>query len=231
MIKTTVQCLCYTIITLLSHHLLPVVAFVAFSSSCTQQKKKREGLTKIHHSNSSYQSSNYGDNQIEYNDLPLIGAERGGGLPISSLTPSPNLQPDEIPTLLMLALSKENIDSPKKDTGLITMWNFSGGNTQYIFEYNMTDFIISAHETAQEFPTSFYGAAMNGISFQMEGGINRVGGENGWIVTQVMKTVCSDGRVRRWQWELRKNRRPPNLNCWFVESIASSDRKGNFEAE
>jgi len=218
--KTAVQCLCYTMITLLSHHLLPVVAFVAFSSSCTQQKKKREGLARIHHSNSyQHQSSNYGDNQIEYNDLPLIGAKRGGGLPISSLTPSPDLQPEEIPTLLMLALSKENIDSPKKDTGLITMWNFSGGNTQYIFKYNMTDFIISAHETAQEFPTSFYGAAMNGISL------------NGWIVTQVMKTVCSDGRIRRWQWELRKNRRPPDLNCWFVESIASSDRKGNFEAE
>ena len=33
------------------------------------------------------------------------------------------------------------------------------------------------------------------------------------------------------KWELRKNKRPPNLNCWYVESIGSSDRNGEFEPE
>ena len=32
---------------------------------------------------------------------------------------------------------------------------------------------------------------------------------------QVMKTVSSDGRLRRWQWEMRKRRRPPMLNTWY----------------
>jgi hypothetical protein len=70
----------------------------------------------------------------------------------------------------------------------------------------------------------------------METDLNRVGGGNSnnhdfWIATQVMRTVSTDGRLRRWQWELRKRRQPPNLNCWYVESIASSDRQGQFEAE
>jgi hypothetical protein len=81
------------------------------------------------------------------------------------------------------------------------------------------------------FPTSFYGAAMNSQSWDLETEINRVGGEDGWIATQVMKTISSDGRLRRWQWrELRKNKRPPCLGCWKVENIASSDRNGDFEA-
>ena len=72
---------------------------------------------------------------------------------------------------------------------------------------------------------------MNGQSWNMESDINRVGGEDGWIATQVMKTISSDGRTRRWQWELRKNRRPPCLGCWKVENIASSDREGNLQTE
>eukprot|EP00985_Skeletonema_marinoi_P002588 scaffold1064_cov209-Skeletonema_marinoi.AAC.13 len=55
-------------------------------------------------------------------------------------------------------------------------------------------------------------------------------GESGWIATQVIKTVSSEGRLRRWQWELRKNKRPPCLGCWKIESIGSSDRNGDFEA-
>ena len=65
----------------------------------------------------------------------------------------------------------------------------------------------------------------------METEINMVGGKDGWIATQVMKTISSDGRMRRWQWEFRKNRRPPCLGCWKVETIASSDRQGNFQTE
>jgi len=160
-----------------------------------------------------------------FNDLPLIGSVNVDDV----LSPSENLDPGEIPTLLMNALQNNNIPAP--NAGLISMWNFAGGNTHYIFQHNMTEFLESAHETAETLPTSFYGAAMYGKEWNMETGINRVGGESGWIATQVMKTVCSDGRVRRWQWELRKNKRPPHLGCWFVETIGSSDRKGNFEPE
>ena len=92
------------------------------------------------------------------------------------------------------------------------------------------EFIESCHETADEFPTSFYGVAMFGKSWEIETELNRVGGEDGWIATQVMKSISSDGRLRRWQWELRKNKRPPCLGCWRVETIASSDRNGDFEA-
>lgn len=143
--------------------------------------------------------------------------------------PRPELPPEDLPVLLMQSLALN--DFPHVDAGLESMWNFAGDTTRHIFNQNMTDFIESAHETADRFPTSFYGAAMNGKSWSMETSLNRVGGEDGWIATQVMKTITSDGRLRRWQWELRKNRRPPNLDCWFVESIGSSDRKGQFEPE
>ena len=92
------------------------------------------------------------------------------------------------------------------------------------------EFIESCHDTALEFPTSFYGVAMDGQSWTIETNLNRVGGESGWIATQVIKTISSDGRMRRWQWELRKNKRPPCLGCWKIESIGSSDRNGDFEA-
>ena len=71
---------------------------------------------------------------------------------------------------------------------------------------------------------------MNGQSWNLESELNRVGGNDGWIATHVMKTISSDGRLRRWQWELRKKRRPPCLGGWFVELIGSSDRNGDFEA-
>jgi len=112
------------------------------------------------------------------------------------------------------------------------MWTFAGDATRHIFQHNRTEFIESAHATADQFPTSFYGNALQGKRcWVMETDLNRVGGDDGWIATQVMKTVSSDRRVRRWQWELRKNRRPPNKDCWYVESIGSSNRKGQFEAD
>ena len=102
---------------------------------------------------------------------------------------------------------------------------------KHITTYNIhKEFIESCHDTALEFPTSFYGVAMNGQSWTIETKLNRVGGESGWIATQVIKTISSDGRMRRWQWELRKNKRPPCLGCWKIESIGSSDRNGDFEA-
>jgi len=143
--------------------------------------------------------------------------------------PRPELTPEEIPPLLMQAL--ELNDFPEVDSGLTSVWDFAGETTRHIFQQNMTEFIESAHDTATEMPTSFYGVAMKGKSWSMETDINRIGGESGWIATQVMKTISSDGRLRRWQWELRKHKRPPSLNCWYVESIGSSDRKGQFEAD
>ena len=56
----------------------------------------------------------------------------------------------------------------------------------------------SCYETSNEFPTSFYGVALNGVSWEMETVINYVGGpvttETSWIATQIMKTISSDGR-------------------------------------
>jgi hypothetical protein len=129
----------------------------------------------------------------------------------------------------MTALSLN--DFPEVDAGLRAMWAFAGDTTRHIFEHNETDYIKSAHETANQFPTSFYANCFYGRSWKMITPLNRVGGESGWIATQVMETISSDGRLRRWQWELRRNRRPPYLNCWFVETVGSSDRKGQFEAE
>ena len=109
----------------------------------------------------------------------------------------------------------------------------AGDTTRFIFDNNVTEFIESAHETAAGMPTSFYGTAMNGRSWEMEGAMNMVGGDpaKAWIATQIMKTVSSDGRMRRWQWELRMHRRPPLMGAWYVESIGSSDRLGNFDIE
>jgi hypothetical protein len=144
-------------------------------------------------------------------------------------SPRNDLPPAELPSLLMTALRQN--DLPVQDAGLHSMWEFAGDTTRFVFQNNRTEFIASAHETAVKWPTSLYGAAMNGRSWVMESALNPVGGEDGWIATQVMRTVCSDGRVRRWQWEIRKHRRPPNQGAWYVESIGSSDRLGNFEAE
>ena len=111
------------------------------------------------------------------------------------------------------------------------MWAFADDTTRFVYQNNRTEFVEDAHETASALPTSFYGTAMRGRSWEMEGSMNMVGNdpELCWIATQIMRTVSSDGRMRRWQWELRKKRRPPDLGAWFVESIGSSDRLGNFD--
>ena len=153
----------------------------------------------------------------------LQGDWKGAGIPRDGL------EPETLPALLMEALSLN--DFPETDTGLHSMWAFAGDTTRHIFQHNETEYIESAHETAHSFPTSFYGNAFYGKSWKMLTPLNRVGGRDGWIATQVMETISSDGRLRRWQWELRKKKRPPNLNCWFVETIGSSDRKGEFEPE
>ena len=149
-------------------------------------------------------------------------------LPDGAGVPRPSLAPDEVPSLLMNALRFN--DFPETDAGLRAMWAFAGDTTRFLYQNNMTEFIEDAHETAESLPTSFYGMAMLGNSVELEGQMNMVGGaDDAWIATQIVKTVASDGRMRRWQWELRKHRRPPNLGAWYVESVGSSDRLGNFD--
>lgn len=191
-------------------------------------------VSTIHTRTTIFQAGNYGDSdedlfislfnekQNNEGDIDTTSSFEGAGVPI------PSLNPENIIPLLMTALEHNNI--PVVDAGLVSMWEFASDTTKFIFQNNITEFIESCHETATEFPTSFYGVAMNGQSWDIETEINSVGGKDGWIATQVMKTISSDGRVRRWQWELRKNKRPPCLGCWKVENIASSDRNGDFEA-
>ena len=144
-------------------------------------------------------------------------------------SPRPDLTPQELPILLMDSLKLN--DFPEIDSGLLSMWAFAGDTTRFIYKNNITEFLDDAHETADTLPTSFYGVAMYG-EFEMEGEMNMVGGsDDPWIATQMMRTNSSDGRIRRWQWELRKHRRPPNLGAWYIESIGSSDRKGNFDID
>jgi len=195
-------------------------AFVVKPSSCHHHGSRFERGDGL----GGKESPDSSDEEVEdfSGKIPIV-AFGGAGLP------RPDLPPEDIPLLLMQSL--ELNDFPHVDAGLESMWAFAGDTTRHIFQQNMTDFIESAHETADRFPTSFYGAAMHGKSWDMETSLNRVGGDDGWIATQVMKTISSDGRLRRWQWELRKNRRPPDLDSWFVESIGSSDRKGQFEPE
>ena len=101
--------------------------------------------------------------------------------------PRPDLPPEELPTLLMNALSWN--DFPNVDSGLHSLWAFAGETTRHIFQHNETEFIESAHETARQFPTSFYGNAFYGTSWKMLTPLNRVGGTEGWIATQVMETM------------------------------------------
>jgi hypothetical protein len=164
---------------------------------------------------------------LDISDIWLTLSERSAGAGV----PRSNLRPEDMPSLLMRAL--QNNHNPNENSGLKSMWEFAGGNTKHIIQQNITEFIESAHETANTLPTSFYGVAMYGKEWSIETPLNFIGGdpERSWIATQVVKTICSDGRVRRWQWELRENCRPPCLGCWMVETMASSDRKGNFEPE
>ena len=111
--------------------------------------------------------------------------------------------PEKIAAYLMKSL--ELNDFPDIDSGLKRTWNFSTDTLRAIFDHNMTDFISCAHKTADEFPTSFYGSALKGRGWELERPLVMVGGNTTdcWIATHLMRTTASDGRVRRWQWELR----------------------------
>lgn len=168
----------------------------------------------------------YSSDEMEY--LPRLSSVsehqwEGTGLP------RPELLPEDIPSLLMKGL--EMNDYPNDDSGLHSLWNFSSGMLRQSFQQNLTVFIEAAHQDADHIPTSFFGMALNGNSWKVETALNRVGGEKGYLATQIVQTISEDGRIRRWQFMLRKNRRPPFLNCWFLESIGASDRTGNFHIE
>jgi hypothetical protein len=182
------------------------------NASCRRGVSK----TKLHYSH---------EDEMEYLPKLFSVAEHWEG----AGTPRPELPPEEIPSLLMKSL--ELNDFPNDDSGLYSLWDFSSGMLRQSCQQNVTAFIEAAHQDADYIPTSFYGMALNGKSWEVETTLNRVGGENGYLATQIVKTVSDDGRMRRWQFMLRKNRRPPHLNCWFVESIGASDRTGNFQVE
>ena len=168
----------------------------------------------------------YSSDDDDMENIPKLSSPskwEGAGLP------RPDLSPEEIPSLLMKAL--ELNDFPEVDAGLQAMWDFSGDITRQLFHQNGRDFIECAHKDADVRPASFYGMALSGQSWEMQTELNRVGGENGYLATQIVKTISADGRLRRWQFMLKKNRRPPNLDCWFIESIGASDRTGNFDVD
>jgi len=56
--------------------------------------------------------------------------------------------PQSIPALLMEALRRNNF--PEVDSGLAVAWEFFGDSSKYIFQHNYTDFVVCAHETADE---------------------------------------------------------------------------------
>jgi len=211
------------------------MASVPFSSdeelfvALYREKESNKSTESSYHA-TDLNNNDHGNDKEETRDCVTAGPSLPSDeCDIGACVPNPTLQPEEIVPLLMKAL--QNVDHPTVDNGLITVWEFTTDTTKFIFQNNRTEFIESCHETARDFPTSFYGAAMTGRSWTIETELNRVGGDTGWIATQVTSTISSDGRRRRWQWELRKNKRPPCLGCWRVENIASSDRKGNFEPD
>ena len=162
------------------------------------------------------------------------GGASGGTATVRSTAnpiPRPELAADEIVPLLHRALALN--DFPEVDSGLKSMWAFAGDTTRFIYQNNRTEFIEDAHKTAAQFSTSLYGSGMFG-TWELETPLTYCGGncaDEAWVATCVVKTVSSDGRMRRWQWELRKHRRPPLLGAWYVESVGSSDRKGEFEID
>jgi hypothetical protein len=116
-------------------------------------------------------------------DRMLSEGYEGAGEPRASLPPA-----DVVP-LLMRALQFNSC--PEADSGLHSMWAFATGTTRFIFANNRSEFVESAHETADSLPTSFYGVALHGKSWKLEGELNRVCGDSGWIATQVMRAYLT----------------------------------------
>jgi lipid-A-disaccharide synthase-like uncharacterized protein len=64
-------------------------------------------------------------------------------------------------------------DFPHVDSGLQSVWAICGDTMRHLFQNNMmTDFILSAHTTANEFPTAFYSNALHGRHWELESKLN-----------------------------------------------------------
>ena len=96
-------------------------------------------------------------------------------------------------------------DFPNIDAGVQALWNFSGEITRRAYKHDMDEFFRRAHQDAMARPASFYGMALEGKSWEIETSLNRIGGDQGYLATQILKTTAHDGRIRRWQFLLRKN--------------------------
>ena len=132
---------------------------------------------------------------------------------------------DENVPLLHRALALN--DFPEVDSGLKSMWAFAGDTTRFIYQNNRTEFIEDAHKTAAQFSTSLYGSGMFG-TWELETPLTYCGGncaDEAWVATCVVKTVSSDGRMRRWQWEPEAPAAAA-LGAWYVESVRQLGPEG-----
>jgi hypothetical protein len=103
----------------------------------------------------------------------------------SAGSPHPSLPTRSLPPLLMHALSRN--DLLRQDAGVRSIWRFATPTLRFVFRGDEEEFVQKAHETARQLPTSFYGSAMFGLGWEMEGEMRRVGGEDGWIAVQVRR--------------------------------------------
>mmetsp|Transcript_8855 Transcript_8855/g.13035 ORF Transcript_8855/g.13035 Transcript_8855/m.13035 type:complete len:227 (-) Transcript_8855:418-1098(-) len=158
------------------------------------------------------------------------------GMPLSyfedafedAIIPRPELGPHEIPSLLMKAMEMFNF--PHNDAGFISLWEFHTSGMHRTFDNDIYKFMSHSKSVADHAPCSFYGMAPVAARLEFSP-VNHVGGENGWVATQMMTATLNDGRARKFRWVMKKRRGPPNQNFWYVDSIDSSDENGMFHIE
>lgn len=137
---------------------------------------------------------------------------------------------DAPPAMIEAALRALGDRTLPVNATLERVWSLAGDVMRHYYrDGGVDEFVGDALETAEEFPTSFYGTAINGKGWRVLRPFALAGGPDGWIGTAVVETVASDDRVRKWIWELRKRRRPPDMGTWYIESIGSSDADGTFD--
>ena len=135
--------------------------------------------------------------------------------------------PGDMVTKLFAALSHPSVHAT--NATLDRVWDISGESLKWIFNNDRDEFVQSARETADTYPTSFYGSTMRGKSWRLLRPFEVTA--SGWIGTSVVETVTSDGRLRRWICECRQRRRPPDVGTWYIESIGSSAADGTFHVD
>ena len=188
----------------------------AFTSSFVRPTRKCVRSSKLTSNSPFYESLEFFEEENDQSNM--IQPE------FQILEPDAELQPEDIGPLLMKALRED------ESTGLSSIWNFSAASERGLYEYDEEKFRAYAQYIAVKAPASFYGMARSGNRYEFAP-LKRVGGENGWIASHIMTAVSEDGRTRRYQWMLMKNRRPPQLGCWLIEAIGASDQNGNFSVD